>query len=29
VIKFQKKYNIDPIGIVGPITTKKLNELFT
>jgi len=27
VIKFQKKYGIDPIGIVGPITRAKLNEL--
>jgi len=28
VIAFQKKYGIDPIGIVGPITIKKLKELF-
>jgi hypothetical protein len=29
VIKFQRKYGIDPIGIVGPITKKKLTELFS
>ena len=28
VINFQKKYGIDPIGTVGPITRAKLNELF-
>ena len=27
VIKFQKKYGIDPLGIVGPLTRAKLNEL--
>lgn len=29
VIAFQKKYGIDPIGVVGPKTTAKLYELFS
>lgn len=28
VIEFQKRYNIDMVGEVGPITRAKLNELF-
>ncbi len=28
VVDFQKKYNLTPDGIVGPMTNKKLNELF-
>lgn len=30
VKEFQRKYNIDPpLGLVGPITRQKLNEIFT
>lgn len=28
VIDFQKKYGLDPVGVVGPLTTKKLKELY-
>lgn len=28
VIRFQKKYGIEPVGYVGPQTRKKLNEIY-
>ena len=28
VIRFQKKYGIDPVGFVGPATRKKINEVY-
>ena len=28
IIRFQKKYGIDPVGFVGPQTRKKLNEVY-
>ena len=28
VIKFQKKYGIEQTGLAGPVTRKKLNEVY-
>src|SRR3989338_5912826 len=28
IIRFQKKYGIEPVGYVGPLTGKKLNEIY-
>ena len=28
IIRFQKKYGIEPVGYVGPLTRKKLNEIY-
>ena len=28
IIRFQKKYGIEPVGFVGPLTKKKLNEIY-
>ena len=28
VIRFQKKYDLEPVGFVGPLTRKKLNEIY-
>ena len=28
IIRFQKKYGIDPVGFVGPATRKKINEVY-
>ena len=28
IIRFQKKYGIDPVGFVGPQTRKKINEIY-
>ena len=29
IIRFQKKYGIDPVGFVGPATRKKINEVYS
>ena len=28
IIRFQKKYGLEPVGFVGPLTRKKLNEVY-
>ena len=28
IIRFQKKYGLEPVGYVGPLTRKKLNEIY-
>ena len=28
IIRFQKKYGIEPVGFIGPLTRKKLNEVY-
>ena len=28
IIRFQKKYGIEPVGFIGPLTRKKLNEIY-